>query len=536
MSTPGDRTPDSGRSGSGRSGSGGSGSGSAGAGRRNEQGRERNRGGERKFSGTAPSQRNRRADPARLVAFEVLRAVASEDAYANLVLPGSIKKHRLDRRDAGFATELAYGALRGQGTYDAVLARCVDRPLDQLDPAILDALRLGAHQLLAMRVPAHAALDQTVGLVRAVVGAGPSGLVNAVLRKVSAKDLAAWVEDLVAGLTDATGIAAVTHSHPEWIVRALRQSLVAHGRNASEIDDLLKADNAAPVVNLVALPGLGSLQEAEAEGAEPGVFAEGSAYFAGGQLSQLSGIRNGTVRVQDEGSQLVARALAAVVLDPGPTAAGRAERWLDLCAGPGGKSALLAALALPAGHTLVANEPVPHRAQLVRQALTPVDAGTWTVRVGDGRELGREEPASYDRVLVDAPCTGLGALRRRPESRWRRAPSDLVDLAPLQRELLFSALDAVRPGGVVAYATCSPHHAETLAVIEDCLKKRPGMELLDAGAALDAVSIGGPLHAGHGSTAQLWPHVHRTDAMFLALIRKPSTSQALSAQPSTSQL
>ncbi|MBJ2119925.1 rRNA small subunit methyltransferase B [Arthrobacter sp. MSA 4-2] len=507
--------------------------------RRNEKGRERNRSGERRFSQAAPSQRTRKADPARLVAFEVLRAVAAEDAYANLVLPVSIRKHRLDRRDAGFATELAYGALRGQGTYDAVLARCVDRPLAQLDPAVLDALRIGAHQLLGMRVPAHAALDQTVGLVRAVIGAGPASLVNAVLRKVAARDLASWIGDLTAGQTDGVKIASLTHSHPEWIVRAFRQSLVAHGRTVEEIDELLEADNAAPVVNLVALPGLGSLDEALAEGAEPGRLAEGSAYFAGGDVGRLAGVREGTLRVQDAGSQLVARALAAVDLLPvgGPeTGAGAgsvpapdagSERWLDLCAGPGGKSALLAALGRSVPATLVANEPVPHRAQLVRQALRPVDGGTWTVRVGDGREVGQEEPESYDRVLVDAPCTGLGALRRRPEARWRRKPADLVELAPLQRGLLESALEAVRPGGVVAYVTCSPHHAETLAVVEDALRRRPEMELLDSGAALDAVSIGGPLNSarpaasGTGSTAQLWPHLHGTDAMFLALIRKP---------------
>ena len=499
--------------------------------RRNAQGRERNRSGERKFSQAAPSQRTRKADPARLVAFEVLRAVAAEDAYANLVLPTSIRKHRLDRRDAGFATELAYGALRGQGTYDAVLALCVDRPLAQLDPAVLDALRLGAHQLLGMRVPAHAALDQTVGLVRAVIGAGPASLVNAVLRRVSARDLASWLDELTAGQTDAVKIASLAHSHPEWIVRALRQSLVAHGRTVEEIDSLLEADNAAPVVNLVALPGIGSLDEALAEGAEPGLLAEGSAYFAGGDVGRLGGVREGTLRVQDAGSQLVARALAAVDLLPARSAeaaaAGSAERWLDLCAGPGGKSALLAAIAASVPATLVANEPIPHRAQLVRQALRPLDDDTWTVRVGDGRDVGQEEPDSFDRVLVDAPCTGLGALRRRPEARWRRKPADLVELAPLQRGLLESALDAVRPGGVVAYVTCSPHHAETLAVVDDAMRKRPGMELLDSGAALDAVSIGGPLNSGRpavdgtGSTAQLWPHVHGTDAMFLALIRKP---------------
>ncbi|WP_104118885.1 RsmB/NOP family class I SAM-dependent RNA methyltransferase [Arthrobacter sp. B1805] len=513
---PGGRGGSGGSDGQGARGVGGKGQG--GNRRRNEQGRERNRGGDRQFSQAAPSQRTRRADPARLVAFEVLRAVAAEDAYANLVLPASIRKHRLDRRDAGFATELTYGALRGQGTYDAVLARCVDRPLDQLDPAVLDALRIGVHQLLAMRVPAHAALDQTVGLVRAVIGAGPSSLVNAVLRKVTARDLDGWVSELVAGLTDATAIAALTYSHPEWIVRAMRQSLVAHGRDVAEIDALLAADNSAPVVHLVALPGLASLEGVLEEGAEPGRLAPGSAYYSGGDVSRLPGVSTGTIRVQDSGSQLVARALAA--LDLGDARTGTTERWLDLCAGPGGKTALLAAIGQDTGVHLTANEPVPHRAQLVRQALRPLPEDSWTVRVGDGRDLGREQPDRYDRVLVDAPCTGLGALRRRPESRWRRQPADLVSLAPLQRELLASALDAVAPGGVVAYVTCSPHHAETEAVVDDCLRKRSGFERLDAGAALDAVSIGGALGAGHGTSAQLWPHVHGTDAMYLALIRK----------------
>jgi 16S rRNA (cytosine967-C5)-methyltransferase len=481
---------------------------------RNAQGRERNRG-PRSFTENAPSQRTRRADPARLVAFEVLRAVASEDAYANLVLPARIRHHGLDKRDAGFATELSYGALRGQGTYDAILARCVDRPLDQVDPAILDALRIGVHQLLAMRVPAHAALDQTVGLARAVIGAGPSALINAVLRKVSAHTLEEWLELLLSDEEDGTRIASVRYAHPEWIVRALRQSLVAHGRPVTEIDELLEADNAAPVVNLVALPGLGSLDEALEGGATPGELVEGSALSSGGDLGRLASVRAGSTRVQDVGSQLVARAMAAVDLGRG-----EGERWLDLCAGPGGKAALLGALARQQGATLLANEPAPHRAKLVRQALAAVPDDVWNVRTGDGREVGTEMAESFDRVLVDVPCSGLGALRRRPESRWRRTPKDLADLGPLQRELLNSALAAVKPGGVVAYVTCSPHPAETTAVVSDALRKRDDFELLDAGAALDGVSLGGHLEAGHELTAQLWPHVHQTDAMFLALIRK----------------
>ena len=515
------------RGGSGSQRGAGQGSGQGGRGRdgsqRNAQGRERNRGPQRGFTENAPSQRTRRADPARLVAFEVLRAVASEDAYANLVLPARIRHHGLDKRDAGFATELSYGALRGQGTYDAILARCVDRPLDQLDPAILDALRIGAHQLLAMRVPAHAALDQTVGLARAVIGAGPSALINAVLRKVSAHTLEEWLDLLLSDETDETKKAAIRYAHPEWIVRALRQSLVAHGRPVSEISDLLEADNAAPVVNLVALPGLGSLDEALEGGATPGELVEGSALSSGGDLGRLASVREGTTRVQDVGSQLVARAMAAVDLGAGDGSPGKekaAERWLDMCAGPGGKAALLGALAREQGATLLANEPAPHRAKLVRQALAAVPHEVWHVRTGDGREVGTEMPESFDRVLVDAPCTGLGALRRRPESRWRRTPKDLTDLGPLQRELLKSALAAVKPGGVVAYVTCSPHPAETTAVVSDVLRKRDDLELLDAGAVLDSVSLTGHLEAGHELTAQLWPHVHRTDAMFLALIHK----------------
>jgi 16S rRNA (cytosine967-C5)-methyltransferase len=546
-----------GRSGAGKSGQGGSGGPAGGgrgrggpgdAGRRDAKGRERNRGPQRSFTEQAPSQRTRRADPARLVAFEVLRAVAEEDAYANLVLPARIRHHRLDKRDAGFATELSYGALRSQGTYDAILARCVDRPLAQLDPAVLDALRIGAHQLLAMRVPAHAALDQTVGLARAVIGAGPSALINAVLRKVTAHPLVEWLDLLVDGETDETKIASLRYAHPEWIVRAMRQSLVAHGRPAAEVNDLLEADNAAPVVNLVALPGLGSLDEALENGATPGELVEGSALSSGGDLGRLASVRAGTTRVQDVGSQLVARALAAVDLGQavdgvgadgtappvaGPdgaasagaaagagASAGEGEAWLDLCAGPGGKAALLGALAHQRGATLLANEPAPHRAKLVSQALSAVPRGSWQVRTGDGRDVGTEQPEQYTRVLVDVPCTGLGALRRRPESRWRRSPKDITDLGPLQRELLASALAAVRPGGVVAYVTCSPHPAETTAVVADVLRKRSDLELLDAGAALDAVSLTGNLGAGHELTAQLWPHVHHTDAMFLALIRK----------------
>ncbi|WP_417234570.1 transcription antitermination factor NusB [Arthrobacter sp.] len=410
--------------------------------RRNDAGRQRNRGGSgnRHFSTSAPSQRRRIADPARLAAYEVLRAVVDQDAYANLVLPSRLRDHGLSGRDAGFATELAYGALRGRGLYDAILARCLDRPLEKLDPAILDALRLGAHQLLAMRVPHHAALDETVGLARAVIGAGPSGLVNAVLRKVTRHDAAAWIGQLLDGVEDPAARLALEHSHPEWIVRAMRQALVAHGRDAEEIGELLEADNLAPVVNLVALPGLGSLDEALDNGATPGTLVPDSAYYAGGDLSRLSSIHRGTTRVQDAGSQLLARALAAVPLE------GRDTDWLDLCAGPGGKAALLAALAAERGAEVTANEPAEHRAELVRKALRPVDHVAWNVVVGDGRRY-LQIPADqrFDRIIVDAPAADSGHCVDAPNP-WRKTPATSPS-SRHQGELLDAALAALRPVG-----------------------------------------------------------------------------------------
>lgn len=549
--------------------------------RRDEKGHTRNRGtsgGPRQFSAAAPSKRKRQADPARLAAFETLTAVSRDDAYANLVLPGRIAAHRLDQRDAGFATELAYGALRGQGLYDAVLAACVDRPLAQLDRPVLDALRLGAHQLLNMRVPAHAALDSTVALVRDQIGAGPSGFVNAVLRKVTAKDRDTWLDQVAPlgpGASASAGgsardrdrasgsdtgaapdeVLAIRHSHPVWIIRALRQSLANHGRPAdrlhAELVALLEADNAAPVVNLVALPGLGDLGPVLEAGAESGPLAPGSALYHGGDAGRLPGVKEGTVRVQDVGSQLTAHALTRVPLGGGAGRDGAGhgtepERWLDLCAGPGGKAALLAALARQRGASLLANEPAEHRVRLVERALEAVprhpdsgdsgDSGdsqdnapsAWSVRCGDGRELDPEHTASFDRVLVDAPCTGLGALRRRPESRWRRQPSDLGPLTELQRQLLDSAVDALRPGGVLGYVTCSPHPAETVFQVQDALKRHPEMELLDTTSYLSEVAPGlseasgasGHPGFGTGGTTQLWPHLHSTDAMFMALFRK----------------
>lgn len=434
----------------------------------------------------------------RRVAFDVLRDVTSQDAYANLALAKRLATAGLESRDAAFVTELVAGTCRLMGTYDAIIESASGRALTTLQPAVVDLLRLGAHQTLSMNVAPHAAVAATVDLARATVGQRVTGVINAVLRKVAAKDLAAWTDLLARGVSEADAQAVRGH-HPVWIVNAYRDVLPA-----AEVAEALAANNVAPSPTLVVRPGLCDVRELEALGASATRYSPFGA-VAGGVPAHLPPVQEGRAGVQDEGSQLVAWALSRVDAPEGP--------WLDLCAGPGGKAALLAGLAQQAGQPLVANEVAEHRVALVEKALAAYPEGTASVVCSDGRDP-QWQPASFARVIADVPCTGLGALRRRPESRWRRRYEDLAQLGDLQRDLLRSALRSAMPGGVVAYATCSPHRVETSEVVEDVLAEFPEAALLHAADFLPEVP-----DCALGDYVQLWPHRHGTDAMFLALIR-----------------
>ncbi|NUP01338.1 MAG: rRNA cytosine-C5-methyltransferase [Nonomuraea sp.] len=453
-------------------------------------------------------------DHARNAAFDVLRAVDERDAYANLLLPRLLRERGIKGRDAALATELAYGTLRGLGTYDAIIEMCSDRAPD---PEVRDALRLGAHQLLRMRVPPHAAVGTTVDLVRLRVGQGAAKFVNAVLRKIGSRELEDWIPIVAPDAeSDPVGHLAVAYGHPRWIVSAFRDALGGSG----ELADLLDADNARPLVTLVARPGRTDMREMEEAGATPGRYSPYAAYLREGDPGRIEAVAETRAAVQDEASQLVALALTRVPLDGGD------ELWLDMCAGPGGKAGLLdaiatygdlaglgaeseSAMAFPGGARVLAADVQYHRARLVWQ--TTRDA---VVVTADGTEPAWR-PGVFDRVMLDAPCTGLGALRRRPEARWRRDPASIAELGTLQRRLLDTALDAVRPGGVVAYVTCSPHLAETRVVVGDVVGRRGDVEQLDARDYLPEAD-----GLGDGPHAQFWPHRHGTDAMFLALLRK----------------
>ncbi|OSC40825.1 RsmB/NOP family class I SAM-dependent RNA methyltransferase [Mycobacterium decipiens] len=451
--------------------------------------------------------RRRPLDPARRAAFEVLRAVSERDAYANLVLPALLAERGISGRDAAFATELSYGACRTRGLLDAIIGAAAGRSPNAIDPVLLDLLRLGAYQLLRTRVDAHAAVSTTVEQAGIEFDSARAGFVNGVLRTIAGRDERSWVGELAPdSQSDPIGHAAFVHAHPRWIAQAFADAL---GVAAGELDVALASDDERPRVHLAARPGVLTAAElAEAVHGTVGRYSPFAVYLPGGDPGRLGPVRDGRAQVQDEGSQLVARALTLAPVD------GDTGRWLDLCAGPGGKTALLAALGSSqrpdAGARVTAVEPSPHRAELVAENTRglPVEV----VRV-DGRHTDLDP--GFDRVLVDVPCTGLGALRRRPEARWRRQSSDVAGLAKLQRELLSAAIALTRPGGVVLYATCSPHLAETVGVVADALRRQP-VQSLDTRPLFEPVTEG----LGDGPHVQLWPHRHGTDAMFAAALRR----------------
>jgi 16S rRNA (cytosine967-C5)-methyltransferase len=510
-----------------------------------------------------PARSRPRADPARRAAYDVLRAVADRDAYANLLLPALLSERGLAGRDAAFATELTYGTLRGRGTYDAILAACSDR--DELDPPVRDVLRLGTHQLLATRVGRHAAVSTSVDLAKDVCGPRPSGFVNAVLRRVATRDLDDWIKIAAPDPSlDPSGYLAIRYSYPRWIIDAFRDALGLPERSSpepgspepglselglperdpavpAELEDALAAGNARPAVVLALAPGQAAAPPADGERTRWSPYGY---RLAGGDPAVLVA---GGAAVQDEASQLAALALTRVALtrvaltrtgpDPcspealqapealqDPAAPEAPDRlWLDLCAGPGGKARLLAGLAADRGAHLIASDVHPHRARHVRDALSRADGSGHAVIAADGRRV-PWSPGTFDRVLADVPCSGLGSLRRRPEARWRKTPADVADLTALQRQLLNAAIDAARPGGVVAYVTCSPHLAETQDVVTDVVQSRPDVAILDAPAVLPEVPA---LRALDPRFAQFWPHRHGTDAIFLALLARRSPPGAL---------
>lgn len=446
--------------------------------------------GGRKF--TAP-----RPDAPRLLAYDILHEVNRNGGYSNLLLPKTLAQSSLDERDRGFATELVYGTLRMQGRHDWILSQASDRPWNEVDPALVDVARLGAHQLFEMRVPTHAAVSATVELGRKVLGESKASFLNAILRKVSQKSLDEYVSD-IALIKDDFERLEVLHSHPQWIISAYMDQL----GNIEEVEQLLIANNIAARPTLVAWPGLSTQQDLLDIGAIPTPFSPYGGIYDGSPAS-LDLVISRKAGVQDEGSQLVADVFSQISRNQ--------NSWLDVCAGPGGKAALLAAIAKNIGIEFSANEISDVRAKLVSQVVQGA-----LVTTVDAREISSLKK-TYGAILADVPCTGLGALRRRPEVRWRRSVADLKSLVVLQSEIIDASISVLEPGGIFGYATCSPHISETRIAVSETLKRHPEMEVVDVSSFLHPNLRETGVDRG---SLTLWTHRHNTDAMFLSVMRK----------------
>jgi 16S rRNA (cytosine967-C5)-methyltransferase len=421
------------------------------------------------------------------VALSVLRRVTEDGAYSNLALAAELRRSALAPRDRAFAGDLVRGTLRRLLPLDRAVASAATRPLADIDPPVMALLRLGAYQLLVARVAPHAAVAETVAL------ASPRhrGFVNAVLRRMAQAPPEPSAGDDDDAVSVRTGLSA-------WAVAELRRLLPSEEVERAAHAIASPAPLSIRVNRCRAEPDrvVAALRDAGLE-PEAGRFHPDAVRVAGGVVAELPGFDEGWFTVQDEASILVA---AAAEVGPG-------HRVLDACAGPGGKAAHLACLAQPGG-TVVAGDVHPFRAGLVARSAGRLGVPVRVLAQDARRPAVRD---GFDVALVDAPCSGLGAARRRPELLWRPSKADLARLARLQVAILTGVAGLIRPGGRLVYAVCTFPRAETDAAVRAFMAKRP-----------DFVPVDVPGPEGPAPTHRLWPHRHGTDAMFIAGFRRAS--------------
>jgi 16S rRNA (cytosine967-C5)-methyltransferase len=429
--------------------------------------------------------------PARACAYAVVRRVFEQAAWADRALHGEAARLRLDARDLALATQLSYGTVQRVSTLDHVIGRLTRRPPSKLDPPVLAALRLGVFQLTFLdRIPAHAAVGESVELVKRDAPKG-AGLVNAVLRRAGREGRA-----IVHALPDATPRqAALKHSHPEWIAQLWWDTFGADTAKA-----LMAADN-QPAEPALRANTLRTTAAALAERL-PAHVVDDEALVLDGPFDTYAAPewRDGLVMPQSRAAMAVARALAPA----------SGERVLDLCAAPGGKTTHLAALMGDVGE-IVAVEKHPGRADALRKTAERMGATIVDVRTQDATE--RVE-GTFDRILVDPPCSDLGTLASRPDARWRKAGRPEA-LAGLQREILETGAAALRPGGTLVYSTCTISPVENERVVAAFLAAHEDFSATDLGADL-------PLwkHPTMPQHLQTFPHRDRTDGFFVARLRR----------------
>ena len=433
----------------------------------------------------------------RRVALKALISIEKERSYANLALPSFLKDSNLSVADKALVTEIVYGSIRLRGTYDKIIDSVSNRPVDTLDLEVREILRMGAHQLLNMRVASHAAVDTAVTLTKQEINQSSSGFVNAILRKVSKFDFEQWITNL--GFTDKLDQLSIQYSHPRWIL----ESYLTRLGDMNRVEQECIANNKNPKVCVIGWPNQASQVELleSNEDFSPAPWVDSGVEITGdpGDMPAIKGLR---ASVQDQGSFLVSKAFVDIPLE-------NDDFWLDLCAGPGGKSALLDRWAQERNIGFVANEISPHRAKLMQRS-------TDSIILSDGLTPAFKEE-SFTRILVDAPCSGLGALRRRPDARWRKNQNEILDLVKIQIGLLEKASKLIKIGGILGYVTCSPHSSETIANADKFLAEHPNFTAIPAAQHFPI-----EMNLQESNSVQLWPGLHGTDGMFLAVFQRVS--------------
>lgn len=439
---------------------------------------------------------------AREVALKIINDVTQNHAYANIALAREINRQKLSEQDRRFITELVYGTIKAGATLDWMISHYINRPVDKIAPIILNILRMGMYQMFFLsKVPVSAACNQAVELTKKYGHIGTVKFVNAVLRNAGRTPEKIVYPDKEKGMAR---FLSLTYFHPEWLVARWLKRL---GGEATE--ELCRINNLTPPLCLRTNTLKNTREELlvilENEGviAEPSQWTpEGIVCHSSPALGTLKSLREGLFQIQDESSMLVAH-----VLDPKP-----GEFIIDACAAPGGKSTHIGALMQNKGRIL-SGDIHDHKLVITRENAERLGIDIIETKVLDATMIGKKYFNQADRVLVDAPCSGLGVLRRKADSRWRKEESMLTELPELQKAILHSAADCVKVGGVLVYSTCTTEPEENQAVVESFLQDRSEFKLENTGSFL-------PVSGHNADMVQLWPHVDNVDGFFIARLMR----------------
>ena len=443
-------------------------------------------------------------DKARETALRVIHAVSENGGYANILLAEELKKGDLSELDRRFATELVYGVVKAGDTLDWIIGRYVNKPVKKMEPWARCILRLGMYQLFYLtKIPGSAAVNESVNLARRYGTRlkSSAGFINAVLRRASREPEAAAFPQ---GTGKATEYLSLKEMHPRWLVKHWIGLL---GYEAAE--KICRFDNEPAVLSVRTNTIKTDRDELMARLTDEGCTVEKSALVpegikitAHGAMKDIASLAEGLWQVQDESSMLVAQ-----VLDPQP-----GDFVLDVCSAPGGKTTHLAQLMKNRGR-IIAGDLYPARLEKVAENARRLGITIIETAAGDARCIGERYLRQADRVLVDAPCSGLGVLRRRPDARWRVTAEDMKGLPPLQLEILESAAQCVKQGGVLVYSTCTMEPAENAGVVEKFLAANKDFTLVETGQYL-------PEQKRSSRMVQLLPHIDGTDGFFIARMER----------------